>query len=494
MLHSNQKEELKDKVYRLLDEVGMVVENEQIAGAMVKCGCREDSSGRVRISRGLIEEMAKYQKASQSDDESDQQLHEHCGIDWAHHIIWNKQQGATRERLKNEFLMSAFDCGPTKYYDYARGELSPIDTAIFTEIKKLAQVSPEIGYISTWYRQDVPAKIERIDSLILGLQYTNKLDGIEAIYPEVIKYLKEISEIITGRAGDSSYLAGSECITSPLILEGRSAEDIVERKNCGIHRYHVASMPTIGVSTPVTVAGSVVMMAAEILGGMAACYAFDPESDLSGRAIALAADMKTSNNTASTPEVTAANFCVRELFDEFWGGHLWVEVYQSPATARPGLQAVYDNFCGGWRTAKMLNRSDIPYPGMGTLGCGGTGSPTQLMLDMEIRKSQCALKDGIVIDEEQLPFDGICRAVQENATFMANDHTLDHFRELWSSPVFITETMSAVNGGGDEKSLLDRCETMWRERLREYEPPVWPADKMKDLESLLERAKKELLR
>ena len=53
----------------------------------------------------------------------------------------------------------------------------------------------------------------------MALDYTDKFDGIEAIYPEVIKYLCEISEIVSGVPGDSRYLSGSECFTPPLIYE-----------------------------------------------------------------------------------------------------------------------------------------------------------------------------------------------------------------------------------------------------------------------------------
>ena len=113
-------------------------------------------------------------------------------------------------------------------------------------------------------------------------------------------------------------------------------------------------MPTIGVSTPATITGSVVMEASEILGGMAACFALDPESDLSGRAISLVADMRNGNSTCSGPEPTLVNLAVKELFDTFWGGHLWVEVYFSPFVKRPGLQAVCENYYGLWRYAKLL--------------------------------------------------------------------------------------------------------------------------------------------
>ena len=77
-----------------------------------------------------------------------------------------------RERLKAEFLMQAFDCGPTQYYDFPTRKLLPVNTDIFVEMMKLAEATPQIGYISTWYRQDVPQPTERLASLVLALRYT----------------------------------------------------------------------------------------------------------------------------------------------------------------------------------------------------------------------------------------------------------------------------------------------------------------------------------
>jgi trimethylamine--corrinoid protein Co-methyltransferase len=491
MLPPAESEALRDKTYQLLWEAGMRIENERICSAMLDAGCRQAPSGRIRIPRELVEEMATFQRKTQEEDERDQELHLRCGIDWAHQIVWHKKQDEIRRALQSGLLMSAFDCGPTTYYDYARQKLAPVDTDIFITAKQFAQATPEIGYISTWYRQDVPQAIERIDSLILALKHTDKVDGIEAIDPAVIKYLKEISEIITERPGDSSYLAGSECITPPLILERRSAEDIVERKARGIHRYHVASMPTIGVSTPVTIAGSVVMEAAEILGGMVACFVMDPDCDLSGRAIALVADMRNGNSTSSGPEPTLVNLAVRDLFDTWWGGHLWVEVFFSPYAKRPGLQAVTENFYGLWRYSKLLGNPHIPYPGMGTLNSGGTGCFVQFMLDMEIRKSQTAMKDEISVDDETLPFAEICETVAADGDFLTSEHTLRHCRDLWTSPLFLTENPDPARWAGDEKAILDKCNQLWRENLNHYEPPQWPDEKIKALEGVIEAAKRE---
>jgi trimethylamine--corrinoid protein Co-methyltransferase len=234
------------------------------------------------------------------------------------------------------------------------------------------------------------------------------------------------------------------------------------------------------------------MTAAEILGGMAIEFIMDPDADLSGRAISLVVDMRNGNNTPSGPEPTMVNLAVKELFNTFWGGHLWVEVFFSPYAKRPGLQAVYENFYGLWRYSKLLGNPEIPYPGMGTLDNGAIGSPTQFMLDKEIRKSQFALKNSVRIDDETLPFEEICEAVKSGKDFLSSEHTLKHFREIWSSKIFLTDNPTPA-WEGDEKAILDKCDELWRENIKNYKSPQWSEDKIKALDDLLVKAKKELL-
>jgi len=387
---------------------------------------------------------------------------------------------------------SIFDCGPTKYYDYPTGRVLPVDTDIFVTMKKWAHTVPEIGYTSTWYRQDVPAPTERIESLALGLKITDKVGGIEAIYPEHIKYLQAIGEVVTGRPRETAYICGSQCITPPLTLDRRSASETVERAARRVGKFYVASMMTIGLNTPVTLAAAMTMMAAEILGGMVAVFTQDSEADISGRALASAVDMRNAQVTYATADCTIVNLGVKELFDAHFGGHLRVDNFFTAAAKRPGLQAVAECFAAAERFARLQGVSDVAYPGVGTLDNNGTGSPTQAVLDLEIRKGQF-MGRGVTTDDVAIPFAEICERVQREKDFLATDHTLEHFRELRASSIFRTDDPAAGGWAGDEKAILDRCDEMWRERLEAYAPPQLPDDKLKALDEIVAAARRELL-
>jgi len=486
---------LKANVLQLLAEVGVKIENEQLQALMCERGCREAATGRILIPAGLVDDFVQVQQETQASDDDDQLLHPWCGIDWTHWLLWSGQKEQMRQRMQSEFLMSAFDCGPTQYYDYQAGKTVPVDTEILLKMMKFAEATPEIGYISTWYRQDVPQPTERLSSLILALQHTSKVDGIEAIDPRVIKYLVEVSEIMTGETGANCYLAGSQTLLGPLKVDQHAAADMLERHRVGVDRYHIASMPTAGVNTPVTPAAIIVIGAAEILGGLIAayCLAPDPDADLTGRMISTMMDMRTANASPAGPENIMVDMGVKKLFDDCFGGHLWTEVYFSPSTNHPGFQTVYENFYTAAGNARLSGLSFVPYPGMGTFANGGIGSPTQFMLDMEIRKSQFQLKEEISINEDTLPFDEICQTVANEDDFLQSDHTLDHFRDVWRSELFPPSPSYDLEAASDEERILDECEERWRANVAAWQPPEFPDDKLKALQDLLQRADEELL-
>ncbi|MGD9497637.1 MAG: trimethylamine methyltransferase family protein [Armatimonadota bacterium] len=484
---------LRARTLELLAQVGLKVEHEELAGIMLERGCSRSATGRILIPPELIADLVAYQESTRAEDDDDQELVPWCGPDWAHWIIWTGRKQQMRERMSREFLMQAFDCGPTQYYDYRSAGRGPVNTEVLVEMMKLAEATPEIGYTSTWYRQDVPQPTERIASLVLALQYTSKVDGIESMNAGAIKYLLDIGEIMGYRREDAPYLAGSQCLVSPLTLDEWVGADMLERARQGVYRYHAASMPTIGVSSPVTVAGTIVVGAAEILGGMAAGFCLAPEGDITGRMISTVGDMRTADAASAGPENVMVTLGVKRLFNDHFGGHLWAETYFSPSCAHPGLQAVCQNWLAGTAFARLAGHPEWPYPGMGTLDNGGLGSPTQLMLDMEIRKSQFALREQVEVSEDTVAFDTIREVVESAGSFLSSEHTLEHFRELWSSELFPLSPPAATAEVGDEKRILELCEERWRANVARWEPPELADETLRALEDVLARANEELL-
>jgi len=122
---------------------------------------------------------------------------------------------------------------------------------------------------------------------VQALKLTRKSAGIDALNPLEVKYLAEISEIVTGRAGDCSYVGGSQCMTPPMTLGHRAAQELLERKQHGVGRCYVATMAMVGGSTPVDLLGATALAAAEVLAGLAVAFVINPDFALTGTAARL---------------------------------------------------------------------------------------------------------------------------------------------------------------------------------------------------------------
>jgi len=253
-------------------------------------------------------------------------------------------------------------------------------------------------------------------------------------------------------------------------------------------------MLTIGVATPLSIADTAIIGSAEILGGLAIVNSLDPDSDLSGRMICDMIDMKTANTSCTMPDCAVANLCVKDLFDNFWGGNLWVETFMGPAAKRPGLMAVFENMFGAYCRSFIESKTDKPYPLFGVLDKGGIGSPTQAVLDIEIRKAQFYLKNKIKVNEH-MSWDELKEILLKNGQFLDNSYTLEHFRDKFESRLFLTNEPNVAGWDGSEKSILDICDNIWRENIKNNyrEPLIIDDDKQKELSKVLKKAKEELL-
>lgn len=493
MLSQSQLERLRDDVLRLLGEVGMRIEHEKMQGDMLAAGCELSPLGRVRISKKLIDEFVKSQERSRTIDDDRESFINRFGIvDYGHFLIWTGNREMEEQRMKRMLRTTVFDCGPTAYYDYPSGQTLPVDSKIFTDVHKWAHSVPEIGYIANWYRQDAPPQTERIESLAMALKITDKVGGIEAIDPKMIKYIQAVGELMTGKPGESAYLAGSQCVTPPLAFDYRSAEEAVERARLGIAKYHVATMMVIGLNTPVTPAGAIVMMAAEILGGMVAVWTQNNDADITGRALASMLDMRTADVTSATTESSIANLGVKELFNAFFGGHIRVDTFFTTAARRPGLQAVVECFNGMHRNMAVQKLTTFSYPGVGTIGNGGVGSPTQAVLDIEIKKA-LFVPEEICVSDETVPFELIRESVEAGENMIGAEHTIAHFREMFSSPLFKTDDPTTSPWKSDEKAILDEADQIWREQTKKYQPVERSTDWTRELDKIVASAKKELI-
>jgi len=216
---------LRKQTLSLVTEVGLKVDHEAVQQLLLAAGCTLAPDGRARFPACLIADFVALQEARRAEEQAS-----------ARPQASQAPAPATRSRPPG-LMGCAFGPGPTRYYDYDSGQTLPVSTALAADMMRLADATPEIARVAPWFRQDIPHGASAVDNLVFALRLTRKSVGIDALNPAELKYLAEISEIVTGRPGDSSYVSGSQCMTPPLTLGHRAAQEMLERQRHNVPRF-----------------------------------------------------------------------------------------------------------------------------------------------------------------------------------------------------------------------------------------------------------------
>jgi trimethylamine---corrinoid protein Co-methyltransferase len=465
VLSADEVRILHGHVITLLGDVGLKVDHEEVKQLLLAHGCTHAVDGRVCIPASLVADFVALQESRRTAQEV---------------------TDAGRTYAPGSML-DAFGPGPTRYYDYDTGQTQPVSRRIFTDMLRFADATPDISGVAPWFRQDTPVEASSVDTLVQALKITRKSRPIDVLDPAELKYLVEISQIVTGRTGDSSYVGGSQCMTPPMTLGRRAAQEMLERMKHRVPRYYIATMAMVGASAPVDLLGATALAAAEVLGGMCVAFVIYPEADLTGTAATTVLDMASGNAAMQTPETTVLDGSVQELFDVVFGGHVEAHITYAPSAKVPGLQAVAENYLASVARARLLG-TRMAYAGSGTLDMGGVGSPVQAMLDIEILRSLDRLDACGSVRKECMSMDELGEIVRGGGGFLDADHTLRNFRALWSPSVFLRRH-PGPDWQGDERALLDRCNVLWKQNLARYEPPAWDEGIIGALDDVLARAR-----
>jgi trimethylamine--corrinoid protein Co-methyltransferase len=346
-------------------------------------------------------------------------------------------------------------------------------------------------------RADVDARIEIIESARLLLRHTTKPGWVGTSCAAEVKYLAELAALVAH--GDEDTLrtqppifVHAYCTTSPLKIEARSCDVLREALK---YKFPVnfAPMPILGATTPVTPAGSAVIAAAEILGGITACSLVAPDVYYFATAISGALDMRTTQVCYATPAAILTDVILHQLFRERYGLVLNVEPAYVEAKA-PGVQAAWMK-CFRQMAFGCMAAHSFP---LGLLDNGAVFSPTQAMLDLDANRAMHILARGVEINDETLGLD-LIEAMEfcDGDSYLTAEHTARHFRSgLWDSPYFDRTyrrdgPFLAVE---EDAKLLRKADADWRALVAAQRDPELPAGFLAEVDRIVAAARRELLR
>lgn len=373
------------------------------------------------------------------------------------------------------------------YLDPRDGAVKDFTLRFTAETARLADALPEIDFVAT------PGVTRPSDDL--PLHVVNQCEFLEM----VTNTMKPLMPLVAGggvELGDIYEMAelvagGREALrerpflvpylnsVSPLLFNPETLQKLFVAADRGMPVCCQAA-PQVGATGPVTVAGTLVVAAAETLAGLVLAQLRRPRTPFVSGTVPFIMDMRFGTVTAGGPDGLRFMIAMAQL------------------CRRWGLPSVGMTFGGDAKDADEQAAAEVAYYGFGAVvggvdmvfdaGCIEGGllfSPELLVIADELAGMTRRAVEPFEVNEETIALD-VIRAVGPGNTFLGETHTLQHFRELWAPRVLSWEGRLQWETAGST-TLRQRARQRVLHIWETHEVPPLAEDVLEGMRSVIER-------
>jgi len=331
---------------------------------------------------------------------------------------------------------------------------------------------------------DVPPETADVHSLRALLESSAKHIWVQPHTEETLPYLYELA---AARAGSRESLAERPIVSiiadslTPFRFKSMDIEVILQACRHGIP-IHASSVPVIGGTSPITIAGTVLVAGIEVLAMVTIAQILRPGIPVIGLATALSMDMLSGQVVKASPEAMLANAACAQFIRR---------VFRIP-THTAGFTTDMFQPDGQAMTEHSLYALMVAAAGASILGRAGeleaakTFSPIQLIVDNEIAGVLKRLHRGIELSEETLAWEDIL-AVAPGGHFLETAHTLRHCRDAFQPRLFLRQSRDGWESEG-RPDLITRARERYREFIVEAKEPEIPDSIREEMDRIVQEA------
>jgi len=336
---------------------------------------------------------------------------------------------------------------------------------------------------------DVPEPLQEINTWVISLNNTEKHVEGDASNASEARFSIEVAAAIVGgkdQLRKRPIISVVQCPISPLRFDSGLIEANIEYAKAGVPVVPL-TMPLAGETAPVTLAGTLAVTNAEVLGSLVISQFASPGSPVLYGACPSNIDFRTGLFVCS-PESGLLNVALAQLAHYY---DLPSEICGGCSDSKvPDAQAAYE------RTLTLLPAilagPDIVC-GMGGLEAAKTMVPELLIIDNEILEGILRLVRGFEVSDDTLALD-IIRKVGSGGHYLAQKHTLNRFmKEHWMPEISDRRTYDAWKKAGG-KDTLEVAREKVKEILATHKPEPIPKDVQKEISRIVKRYEKKFLK
>ena len=451
----------------MLDRYGIDVMDEDCKNTLLEHGCKLIHDGRVQISHELIDAFIKNHKEK---------------------IELRSIYGSTLKLESGKFFTQTFG-GAAAIVDLD-GKYRPATGQDLVDSYCLNDSLNNLDMACALvYPTDLDNRMCQYLECALPIMSSRKpVCGAALSHPGPAKYVAELSDLITN--GDKNAprpLMTHVSPQSPFIWTKEDIECVRYISKAAIPCTLLAA-PMAGLTSPLSIAGHVAQVHAEILAWGVWFYLVNPDCPTMYAPRDFFPNMQSCQLSIGLPENAIASAITSQISSYFGfvsdvnGGYT--------TSCATDVQIGYEKMMNCLLPA-MAGATIVT--GSGSIAGGTVYSPVQHVVDDEIMgRIRHAMKPIDLDDEDVFGMEALDEVIFNGSTFVMEPHTIEHLSDLFRPTISYQDTWRIWESAG-KPELVARAAERARSLLESYDPPVIDPDLKKEIDALTKAAEKELL-
>jgi len=456
----------------ILNRIGVVVESESMKERLRAAGCRVDND-RVRMSEGFVTEGLSHISRELT--------------------LWGREPGY--DVVLDGSRMYGCSTGVMPYISDLEEGVRPTTRRDVCEFTRLSDALPNI-HVAVSHPvepRDVPGALTILEGFAAVVRNTAKplwgplvTNAIEA------RYVLAMASAIRGgdqHLREHPFFFFGLCSLSPLTFVADLLDAMAMIAEAGVP-IGILPAPVMGITAPITVAGSLAQLNAEVLAGMAMIQLINPGCPMIRLGVIEPIDPRSAVVARGSPQIGLTRLGYSQLA-QYYDHPFGIGGFYGTSAKSLDYQAGYEKSLNGLMSA--LLKPDI-LMGAGGLAGNLVTSLDCLVLDDEMMGMLFQMLRGYKVNDDTLGMEAVQLAMDEGEPFLAQMHTVRHLRagEVWVPELADWAPFSSWLEEG-QTSALNRTRQKVEWLLAHHEPPRLPGDVDASIDRLLTQARAELV-
>lgn len=374
------------------------------------------------------------------------------------------------------------------YYNPDTDEFEDVTTDSMAKWNQLAEYLPNIDMVAIQTPMNVPRETADIHGLNVQLQNTSKPLMLLSYCYESVPYLFDLMLAKQGGAEglkDRGLLTVNPTSLSPLVFKDMDMEELFHATKYGVP-IAANSLVLAGGTGPVTIAGTVLLTATEILAMLVMSQLMNPGNPFISTVYNTSMDMVTGSALLGNIDTNLARAAAAQFIKAAFKTPVDAFAYMTDAYSSDG-QAVLEKSL--MPATLALSGVDIMY-GAGRLGGTTFASPVQMVIDDDLTEVTRRMIAGVKIDEDRLALDQILEA-GAGGNYLTMEHTSQYCRETTRPELCRQISVDTWKSQG-KKNYFDRAVEKYHKIQKELKPQDLPDDVVKEMNNIVKKADRAL--